>query len=31
MSTKMNEKELIKRTDDGWSEDLIELFEEMHQ
>lgn len=30
MSTKMNEQ-LIKRTDDGWSEDLIELFEEMHQ
>ena len=23
-------KELIERTDGGWTEDLIELFEEMH-
>lgn len=26
----MEEKELIERTDGGWTEDLIELFEEMH-
>lgn len=26
----MKEKELIERTDGGWTEDLIELFEEMH-
>lgn len=24
------EKELIERTDGGWTEDLIELFEEMN-
>lgn len=24
------EKELIERTDGGWTEDLIELFKEMH-
>jgi hypothetical protein len=23
-------KELIERTDGGWTEDLIELFEEIH-
>lgn len=27
----MNEKELIERTDEGWTEDLIELFDEMHK
>ena len=26
-----NEKELIKRTDDGWSEDLIDMFNDMHE
>jgi hypothetical protein len=26
----MEEKELIERTDGGWTEDLIELFEEMN-
>ena len=25
------EKELIERTDGGWTEDLIELFEEMNK
>lgn len=28
MNIKMNE-ELIKRCDDGWTDDLLQLFEEM--
>ena len=26
----MEEKELIERTDGGWTDDMLQLFEEMH-